>query len=165
MPVAVWESPDGRVLIDRDGYSCGNRYIDRYSNLPILTGMGAQAAFPRLLRILNTNSIVKSSVERAVLVGSRRWDLKMKGNLLVRLPEVAVERAWGKFTEHFEKDYLSLVGATVADYTLGDRLILVLDINSGGESHDNLVSRPTLEMIIKADQNQASHEIVPLKPI
>lgn len=158
-PVALWESVDGRVLIDKDGYSFGSSYIDDFPNLPLINGVGAPEKFPRLSRILDKNSLVKQSVEGAVLVGARRWNLQMKGNLLVRLPEAGLELAWVKFTTHFKEGYFSSVGAVVADYTLADRLILVLDTESGDKDFDNLARRQALETITKAQAGQISDSL------
>lgn len=163
-PVALWDSSNGRVLIDQNGYSFGSSYVDDFSDLLMIRGVGAPEAFPALLHILETKSAIKSSIVGAVLVGDRRWNLRIRGDLLVRLPEVGLESTWTKFAEHFEKGYLSSVGAVVADYTLADRLILVLGINSAGKNFDSLVRRGTLKTIRKAEQNQIPHGIELAKP-
>ena len=119
---------------------------------------------PALLTIIETKSAVKASIVEAVLVGERRWDLRMRGDLLVRLPEIGLDSTWTRFAEHFTESYLSSVGAVVADYTLTDRLILVLGSNSRGENFDSLVGRRTLETIRKVEQNQISHGIELVKP-
>lgn len=163
-PVALWESSDGKVLIDKDGYSFGTSYIDNFLNLPLIKGVAAPEAFPKLLRFLEINSLVKSSVAGATLIGARRWDLQMKGNLLVRLPEVDLESAWPKFVKHFEENYLLLVGAVVADYTLGDRLILELGTNSARENLDGLARHRTLEKITEVKSDKKAHGLKMARP-
>ena len=139
VPIAVWETSEGRVLIDKRGLSFGDNHIHIFSGLPVIKGVGAPAEFPKLAAILEKKPFVKTNVVGAALIGERRWNLKVGETLLVRLPEGNFEEAWGTFVRHFEGNHLSLVGAVVADYTLPDRLVLQLEVSLMSESSDNLV--------------------------
>ena len=161
VPIAVWETFDGRVLIDKRGLSFGDSHINSFSVLPVIKGAGAPAEFPKLVAILEKKPFVKSNVVGAALIGERRWNLKVGKNLLVRLPEGNLEEAWGTFARHFEGNHLSLVGAVVADYTLPDRLVLQLEVNLMSETGDNLVDGLSSEGGIRIELGHARWDLGP----
>ena len=163
VPIAVWDTFDGRVLIDKGGLSFGDNHINSFSGLPVIKGAGAPAEFPKLVAILEKEPFVKSKVVGAALIGERRWNLKVGNNLLVRLPEGSLEEAWGTFARHFEGNHLSLVGAVVADYTLPDRLVLRLEVSLISETGDNLVHGHSSEGGISIELGRVHRDLRPRK--
>jgi len=159
VPIAVWETSGGQEFIDKRGLSFGDGRTNIFSGLPVIKGTGAPAEFPNLAQILAKNPFVKSYVVGAMLIGERRWNLKVGENLLVRLPEDNLEEAWGTFARHFEGNHLSLVGAVVADYTLPDRLVMQLEVSLMSETGDNLVGGRSSEGDIKIEPGYVNRRL------
>ena len=142
-PVAIWETPEGPLLVDTKGEVFGDTYMVRSPDLPVLRGVGAGRRFSELRGVLERNPITGTEFIGATLVGKRRWDIKMTKGLIVRLPEEEMERAWVLFSNHLKRDYLALEGLAVADYTLSDRLVLQFEkvmVKQSGESIVGLTS-------------------------
>lgn len=87
-PVAVWRQADGLRLIDGDGVATG-MIADRAdrADLPLIAGDGAQDAIPEALALFETAAPLREDVRGLVRMGERRWDLVLRGDRRVLLPE------------------------------------------------------------------------------
>jgi cell division protein FtsQ len=76
-------------LIDSNGVAITDdaRAMARFAHLPLVVGEGAQNAARGLVMMLAAEPEIMKRIEAAIFVGGRRWDLKMKNNVTVRLPE------------------------------------------------------------------------------
>jgi len=92
-PMALWQQDRQMRLIDADGVVLTANDLSRWPNLPLLVGADAPKRGPALLKLLAEEPAVGSLVEAAVLVGSRRWDLRLKNGIDIRLPEHDVANA------------------------------------------------------------------------
>ena len=59
-----------------------------------------------------------------VRVGGRRWDLRMKNGITVRLPEQNVDRAWARLAEAEHRQKLLRRDVILIDLRLGDRMVV-----------------------------------------
>ena len=98
-PFAVWQREGLHYVIDRNGIALSNLDARNYSELPMVTGEGANDAVFDLVNHLEENPDVKSRVTAAARVGQRRWNLYLKDGIKVLLPENEVEDAFGKLSE------------------------------------------------------------------
>ena len=85
-PVAIWETPEGPRFIDERGEIFGDKYMEMFPDLPILRGAGADHRFPELRGVLERSPVIGAEFVGATLLGKRRWDIKMREVLIVRLP-------------------------------------------------------------------------------
>jgi len=138
-PVAIWETPEGPLFIDEKGEVFGDKYMGMFPDLPILRGAGADHRFPELRGVLERSPVIGAEFVGATLLGKRRWDIKMREGLIVRLPEDEMERALILFSNHLKRDYLALVGLAEADYTLVDRLVLQFEEVTVKQSGNGIV--------------------------
>ena len=93
---ALWQK-DGRVsVIADDGTVLGPYVSPRMVRMPLVVGHGAQKKAKELLSLLDRYPTMRDFVHASVLVGERRWNLRLKNGMDVRLPEsdmaVALER-------------------------------------------------------------------------
>jgi cell division protein FtsQ len=92
-PFAVWQK-DGEVYaIAADGAPIDEVRDGRYVDLPFVVGEGANARAPEFVALLDAMDELKPRVEAGVLVGQRRWNLRLKSGIDVKLPETDPQAA------------------------------------------------------------------------
>ena len=92
-PYAVWQS-DGRIhAIAADGAPIDEVRDNRYVDLPFVVGDGANERVREFTGLLDAMAELRPRVEAGVLVGRRRWSLKFKSGIEVKLPEKDSEDA------------------------------------------------------------------------
>jgi cell division protein FtsQ len=90
---ALWQK-DGRVaVIAADGTVLEPFVAYRFAGLPLVVGRGAHVKAKEFLALLERFPQVREVVRASVLVAERRWNLRLKNGIDVRLPESDVERA------------------------------------------------------------------------
>ena len=91
---ALWQH-DGRVfVVSTDGTVLEPYTGERFTNLPFVVGRGAQLQAKEFLALLDRYPEIRNEVRASVLVAERRWNLRMKNGIDVRLPETDVGRAF-----------------------------------------------------------------------
>lgn len=92
-PYALWQK-DGRVsVIARDGAVLETYVAPQLAQLPLVVGQGAARHAEQFLAVMERYPALREQVRAYVLVAERRWNLRMKSGLDVRLPESEPERA------------------------------------------------------------------------
>jgi len=124
---AYWQR-DGKIsIIAADGTILG-AYGDRRvpSPLPLLVGIGADEKGKAFLDLLGRYPAIRSEVQASILVADRRWNLKLKNGIDIRLPEEKTEHALDVLlTLDREKRLLSR-DITAVDLRLTDRVVVRL---------------------------------------
>jgi cell division protein FtsQ len=92
-PYGVWQK-DGRVLaIGADGGPIDDVRDGRYVDLPFVVGEGANARVREYTALLDAMEELRPHVEAGVLVGQRRWNIKLKNGIDIKLPETDPQTA------------------------------------------------------------------------
>jgi len=92
-PFAVWQK-DGQVrAIAADGAPIDDVRDSRYAGLPFVVGEGANARASEFVALLDSMAELRTRVEAGVLIGGRRWNLRLKSGMDVKLPEIDPESA------------------------------------------------------------------------
>jgi cell division protein FtsQ len=88
MPVAVWRTDDGLMLVDETGHRVAGLLsrTDR-PDLPLIAGEGADDETPEALDLMAAAGPLSPRIRGLVRVGERRWDLVLDRNQRVMLPE------------------------------------------------------------------------------
>src|SRR5215208_4052978 len=90
---ALWQK-DGRVsVIAADGTVLEPYVSPRLLRLPLIVGRGADTRAKEFLALLDRYPAIREQVRASILVGQRRWNLRLKNGLDVRLPETNVASA------------------------------------------------------------------------
>jgi cell division protein FtsQ len=90
---ALWQK-DGRVsVIAADGTVLEPYVSPRLLRLPLIVGRGADTRANEFLALLDRYPAIREQVRASILVGQRRWNLRLKNGLDVRLPEANVASA------------------------------------------------------------------------
>jgi cell division protein FtsQ len=113
-PYGVWQK-DGQVsAIAADGAPIDEVREGRYIDLPFVVGEGANKRVREFTALLDAMGELKPRVEAGVLVGERRWNLKLKSGIVVKLPEndpqaaIAALLALERQSRILERDILAL---------------------------------------------------------
>jgi cell division protein FtsQ len=92
-PYAVWQK-DGQVrAIAADGAPIDDVIDSRYIGLPFVVGEGANARAREFAKLLDAMQELRPRVEAGVLVGERRWNMRLKSGIDIKLPETDPEAA------------------------------------------------------------------------
>jgi cell division protein FtsQ len=87
-PSAIWQK-DGQVkTISADGAIIDDMRDQRFAALPFVVGEGANERLAEFNALLNASEELRPKIRAGVLIGERRWNLKMTSGVDVKLPEV-----------------------------------------------------------------------------
>lgn len=106
-PVAILQKNKQISLMDMDGVYIAPS-TDKFANLPVLIGEGVEQQVAPFFDLIKSDPTLQPIVTTATLVSKRRWDIILKGNILVKMPADDPEYAWallGKLAR--EKDLLA----------------------------------------------------------
>jgi cell division protein FtsQ len=131
-PFALWQR-DGRLsVIDEEGVVLTDRRAAAFASLIILVGEGVPENAKAFLTMLAAEPSIYDQVEAATFISQRRWDLKLKNNMTVKLPEEDLGLA------------LSRLAAAQAEERLLDKNIAGVDLREAGrliiETHPGAVN-------------------------
>ena len=90
-PSAVWQLNGRLTLIDQSGAEIKNIGAHEYAHLPMIVGVGAPGAAADVLAALSERPTVAKLTYALVRVGERRWNIRLRNGIDVKLPEAGFE--------------------------------------------------------------------------
>lgn len=123
-PMALWQKGGKLALIDDSGVVVTRARLERFRHLPIVVGDDAPAHARVLLELLAAEPDLRARVAAAVRVGERRWNVRLKNGIDIRLPESGVADAWARLADLERKHDLLSREIESVDLRIPDRLIL-----------------------------------------
>ena len=125
-PFALWQQ-DGRLSVIADDGAVLEPYLSRrFIALPLVVGKGAETHARDFLALLGQYPQVRSTTKAAVFVGERRWNLRLKDGLDIRLPENDVAHALAALSKLDKEERLFSRDIVAIDMRLPDRLTVQL---------------------------------------
>lgn len=121
-PVALWQHKNKLRVIDPEGVTLTDKLSVNQKSLPIVVGEYANEQAYDLLVMLNAEPGIQKLVEAATWVGDRRWDLALKNDMVVRLPEMDIGLALSRLTQAQEQDKILDKDLSVIDLREKDRI-------------------------------------------
>jgi cell division protein FtsQ len=121
-PYAIWQNQGKFQLIDRTGEVVTNEDVATFADLPLVVGIGAPAHAADMLTALAAVPDIKSRVAALVRVGGRRWNLQLKNNITVMLPEAHEAAALDRLRDLQNQQQLLDRPLVFVDMRLPDRL-------------------------------------------
>jgi cell division protein FtsQ len=123
---ALWQE-QGRVsVIAADGTVLEPFVEDRYRDLPLVVGRGAERRASDFLAAVARYPDIRSVLGASVLVAERRWNLHLKNGIDVRLPEGDVGQALDRLVALDREKKLLSRDIAVIDLRLPDRVSVQL---------------------------------------
>jgi cell division protein FtsQ len=123
---ALWQQGGRIALISDDGAVLEPYLPRRFVSLPLVVGKGAETRARDFLALLARYPQVKSVTTAAVFVGERRWNLRLKDGLDIRLPENDVGNALAELSRLDKEEKLFSRDIVAVDMRLPDRLTVQL---------------------------------------
>jgi len=123
---ALWQQGGRFSVIADDGTVLEPYVAQRFLSLPLVVGKGAEARARDFLALLARYPQVKAVTKAAIFVGERRWNLRLKDGLDIRLPEIDVANALAALSRLDREDHLFSRDIVAIDMRLPDRLTVQL---------------------------------------
>jgi len=135
---ALWQR-DGRLSVIADDGAVLEPYVSRrFTTLPLVVGAGAETRARDFLALLSRYPQVRAATKAAILVGERRWNLRLKDGLDIRLPENDVGNALAALSKLDKEDRLFSRDIVAIDMRLPDRLTVQLSDDAAKSREDML---------------------------
>jgi cell division protein FtsQ len=123
---ALWQQ-DGRLAVIADDGAVLQPYVSRrFTSLPLVVGKGAETRARDFLALLDRYPQVRAVTKAVIFVGERRWNLRLKDGLDIRLPEIDVGNALATLSTLDKEDRLFSRDIVAVDLRLPDRLTVQL---------------------------------------
>src|SRR3984893_16508611 len=123
---ALWQQVGRLSVISDDGAVLEPYMSRRFLSLPLVVGKGAETRARDFLALLARYPQVRAATKAAIFVGERRWNLRLKDGLDIRLPENDVGNALAALSKLDKEDRLFSRDIVAVDMRLPDRLTVQL---------------------------------------
>jgi cell division protein FtsQ len=133
---ALWQQ-DGKLAVISDDGAVLQQYLShRFLSLPLVVGKGADTRARDFLALLARYPQVRAATKAVVLVGERRWNLRLKDGLDIRLPEHDVGNALAELSKLDKEDHLFSRDIVAVDMRLPDRMTVQLSDDAAKARED-----------------------------
>jgi cell division protein FtsQ len=134
---ALWQQ-DGRLAVIAEDGAVLEPYVSRrFMSLPLVVGKGAETEAHDFLALLARYPQVNAATRAAVFVGERRWNLRLKDGLDIRLPEHDVGNALAALSKLDKDERLFSRDIVAVDMRLPERLTVQLS-DDAAKARDEL---------------------------
>jgi cell division protein FtsQ len=138
---ALWQR-DGRLSVVADDGAVLEPYVSRrFMSLPLVVGRGADTHARDFLALLARYPQVSAVTKAAIFIGERRWNLRLKDGLDIRLPENDVGNALAALSKLDKEDQLFSRDIVAVDMRLPDRLTVQLS-DDAAKAREELFKKP-----------------------
>jgi cell division protein FtsQ len=125
-PFALWQVNGKISIIGAEGTVIGPLADRKFATLPFVVGRGAATRAKAFLTLLDRHPAIRDQVRASILVAERRWNLKLKNGVDVRLPEQNVDVALDTLAMLDRDKALLTRDITAVDLRLADRVTVRL---------------------------------------
>jgi cell division protein FtsQ len=125
-PFALWQENGKLSVIADDGAVLEPYVTRRFASLPLVVGKGAETRAKDFLALVARYPELNSQLKAVIFIGERRWNLRFKDGLDIRLPETDVGNALATLVRLDKEDQLLSRDITAIDMRLPDRLTVRL---------------------------------------
>ena len=133
---ALWQQ-GGRLSVIADDGAVLEPYLSRrFISLPLVVGKGADTHAKDFLALLARYPQVRAATKAVIFVGERRWNLRLKDGLDIRLPENDVGNALASLSKLDKEDRLFSRDIVAVDMRLPDRLTVQLSEDAAKARED-----------------------------
>jgi cell division protein FtsQ len=135
---ALWQKNGQLSVIAEDGTVLEPFVARRFTGLPLVVGPGAREHAKDILVLIGQYPEISTSMTAAVLVAQRRWNLRLKNGIDIRLPERDVETALTTLVGLDREKKLLSRDITAVDLRLPDRVTVRLSDGAAQAREDAL---------------------------
>lgn len=139
-PYALWQQEGRLSVIAEDGTELEPYVANRFSLLPLVVGAGAQERAHAFLDLLANYPNIRNQTRAIVLVGERRWNLRLTNGMDVRLPETGTESALAALVKLDSEEQLLSRDITSIDLRLPGQVTVRLSEDAAKARADALAA-------------------------
>lgn len=125
-PFALWQHEGKVQILAEDGTPIDDFRDSRFAHLPLVVGPGADEKAQKLLDALAFATKIREQTYAAVLVAGRRWNLRLRSGVEVKLPETEYGGALARLETMLARKDLFAKGITIVDLRSPDRTVVRL---------------------------------------
>lgn len=125
-PIAIWQNRGNLRLIDNTGRIMEDVAVAAYRQLPIVIGENAPSHAPELFTLLAKDPDTLKQITAAIRIGERRWNLRFKNGVEVKMPERDMAAAWTVFETMQAQNRLMEKAVRTVDFRLPGKVFLTL---------------------------------------
>ena len=122
-PVILWQHQGQKTLLSLDGSTIPGIEVEAYQHLPFVVGERANEHIPELFEIIRSEPDLAQMTTTAVLISNRRWDIKLRDSITVKLPEENPIEGWKNLAKLIKNEALLERDISIVDLRIPDRLI------------------------------------------
>jgi cell division protein FtsQ len=119
---AIWQRQGKLSVIARDGTEIGADARAHLRNFPLVVGSGAEKRAAEFLTLLARFPEIREATAAAVLVAERRWNLRLRNGIDVKLPEDNVDVALARLIALDRESKVLSRDIDAVDLRLADRI-------------------------------------------
>ncbi|MBN8920764.1 MAG: cell division protein FtsQ/DivIB [Rhizobiales bacterium] len=135
---ALWQKNGQISLIAVDGTVLAPVEAGSAPRLPLVVGPGAAAKAHDFLGMLDRYPVLRDDMRAAILVADRRWNLRMKSGLDIRLPEEGVDAALDTLMALDREKKLLTRDLTAIDLRIPERVTVRLS-DEAAQARENAI--------------------------
>lgn len=124
-PVALWQYQKKLSVIDETGRTLSASNLGAYRSLPLIVGEDAPRHVQELLGLLKAEPDVANQLVSAARIGGRRWNLRLKSDVTVKLPETDVELALRQLVAMTQDEHLLRKNIKAIDLRIPDQMVVL----------------------------------------
>lgn len=125
-PAALWQVDQKIWVLSDQGIKITDQKLILFSELPMISGAGADIELENLLSVGRQNNEIFNRVETASWIGNRRWDLILKNGIKIMLPEKEMAQAWTNLVALDVREKLLARNILIVDFRLSDKTVIRL---------------------------------------
>ena len=137
-PFALWQKDRHVSVIADDGTMLEGFVAPQLLTLPLVVGRGAEAHAKDFLALLDRFPEIRKQVRASILVGERRWNLRLNNGLDIRLPEAEIARALDQLVALDRDASILSRDIAVVDLRLADRVTVRLSDRAAEQRQEQI---------------------------
>jgi cell division protein FtsQ len=135
---ALWQKHRRVSVISDDGTVLEPFVAPGLLRLPLVVGSGAQLKAREFLPLIDRHPVLRNLVRAAILVGERRWNLRLDNGVDVMLPEARIPQALEQLIKLEREKRLISRNIVAIDLRLPDRVTVRLSDDAAQSRMDAL---------------------------
>jgi len=122
--LALYQDETGHHVIDRNGDRIAGVAVEDFTHLPVIKGPNAPAKAAGILTLLKAEPDLFAEVWSLTFQSERRWDVFLRNNIRIQLPEQNVPEAWAKLARLDREHRLMQRDLMNIDLRVPDKLVI-----------------------------------------
>ena len=98
-PLVLYTTNGKRFLLDQKGEIIHTDRLERFTDLITTSGQNAQSHIPHLIKDLKNYEAIHEQTKSATYISNRRWNIALKNNIKIMLPETDRDKALQALTQ------------------------------------------------------------------